>query len=141
VWEASASIETTAPVKAVWSLWADPARWPDWNHDIASVSAHEPLAAGARARVRLKSSVPMRFTITELEHERLFIDETKLPGACMGHEHRLEQLPDGRTRIHNRLYLDGPLERLYAAALGGRMRASVRQFVESEKELAERPAY
>jgi hypothetical protein len=137
VWEASASIETTAPAKAVWALWEDPSRWPDWNHDIASVSADEPLAAGVRVRVRLKRSIPMRFTVTQLEPEHLFTDETRMPGARMGHEHRLEPVPAGGVRIHNRLYLDGPLERLYAAALGGRMRASVRQFVGSEKALAE----
>ena len=141
MWEAAASIETTASPAAVWALWEDPKRWPEWNKDIASVADFDqPLALGGTARVRLKGSLPMQFHITALESRRLFTDEARLPGARMGHEHHLEPLPDGGARIGNRLYIRGPLERLYAAVLGRRMRASVQQFVRSEKALAESEA-
>jgi ligand-binding SRPBCC domain-containing protein len=137
VWEAEAEIETAAPPDAVWELWDDPTRWTEWNEQLASVRMAGPLALGGKARIRFKRSpLPLTFTITALEPGRLFTDETRLPGARLGHQHLVESAGP-RTQIHNRLYFDGPAERLWAFLAGRRMRSSVRAFVERERELAE----
>lgn len=137
VWEAAAEAETTASAEAVWGLWADPACWPQWNPRIAGAELETPFVAGGRARIRFKRSPrPLRFTITRLEPRRLFVDETRMPGVTMGHEHRLEER-DGRTIIQNRLYMHGPAERLWVALLGRGMRSAVRRFVQLERQLAE----
>ena len=96
-----------------------------------------------RDRVYSEDSLPAqpdddRFTITALEPGGLFIDETKLPGARMGHEHRVEP-DDGGSIIRHRLYMDGPLATLYAALLGRQMRSSVKSFGPREVEISEPP--
>jgi hypothetical protein len=136
VWEATAETEANASAESVWALWEDPGRWREWNEDIASAALEGDFALGSRARIRFKRSLPLRFEITELQPRRLFTDETRLPGARLGHEHSI-QASDGGVVIRNRLYLDGPAERLYAALMGRRMSASVRRFIELERELAE----
>jgi hypothetical protein len=137
MWETSADVEARASAAAVWELWEDATRWRDWNDQIASAELHGPLAVGTKARIRFKRSMPLVFTITALEHGRLLTDEARLPGARLGHEHRVDTTSRGAARIRNRLYLDGPAERLWALLLGRQMQASVRRFVQREPELAE----
>jgi hypothetical protein len=135
--EASHELEAAASPADVWGLWADPDRWSDWNGDIEQAWLEGPFEVGGRARIKFRGRPAMRFTVTALEHERLFVDEARLPLARIGHEHRLEAL-DGGVRILNRLYIAGPAAPLYGLVMGRRMRRSVIGFVERERELAER---
>ena len=136
MWEAAHEGVADARLEDVWSLWSEPARWSDWNPDIERASLEGPFEVGATARIKFRRSASLRFTITELEPERLFTDETRLPLARMGHEHRVE-LEGDRVRIRNRLYIDGRAAPLYAFLMGSRMRRSVARFVELETGLAE----
>jgi hypothetical protein len=78
----------------------------------------------------------MELRVVTLEPERLLIHEARLPGARLGHEHRLA--PKGKgSEITHRLYVRGLLSGLFAMLLGRkRMRELVVEFVEREKELA-----
>jgi hypothetical protein len=137
VFEAAHSERSTADAAAVWALWADPARWPDWNEQIERVELDGELALGAEPRVKFRRGGTVRFEVMELEPERLLVDEARFPGARLGHEHRLAP---GRSsvEISHRLYVSGPLSGLWALLLGRkRMRESVVRFVERERELAE----
>lgn len=137
MWETAATSQTSAPPEAVWALWEDPARWPEWNDAIAAASLAGPFAEGTLARVRFRRApLPMRFTITRLEPRRLFVDEALLPGARLGHEHRLERSGE-TTAITHRLYLDGAAAAVLSRLMGPGMRKSVREFGERERALAE----
>jgi hypothetical protein len=137
MWEARAEVVVRVDPAAVWALWEDPKRWKDWNPQIAQAELSGPFAVGSSARIRFKRSPrPLTFEITALEPGRLFIDEARLPGTRLGHEHLLER--DGETtRIAHRLYFDGPAERIYVLLMGRQMRAAVRQFVERERHLVD----
>ena len=136
VWVAAHELEADAPPEAVWALWEDAGRWPEWNEDIEWARLQGPLVAGARARIKFCRSVALDFAVTAVEPGRAFTDETRLPGVRMGHEHRVEPI-GGRSLIRNRVYLDGPLAPILALAAGRRIDASVVRFVERERELAE----
>src|ERR671917_241599 len=101
MWEATAEARADATTAMVWELWEDPARWPDWNEDIASAELDGQLAVGATARIRFRRSLPMTFTVTHFERERTFTDEARLPGARLGHEHLVEP-SEGGVVIRNR---------------------------------------
>ena len=92
---------------------------------------------GQKLKVKLRRGGRMEFKVVELEAERLFVDEAKLPGARLGHEYRVR--PKGKgAEITHRIYVRGPLSGLFALLLGRRrMSESVVKFVEREKELAE----
>jgi hypothetical protein len=88
-----------------------------WNDALASASLDGPFAVGSCARVRFRTGLRLRFTLVEVQPERVFTDESRLPGARMGHRHALEPLDDG-VRLVNTIYIDGPLARLWALVLG-----------------------
>jgi uncharacterized protein YndB with AHSA1/START domain len=136
VFEAAHSQKVSAPPEAIWALWADPARWPEWNEQLESGELHGEMEIGTEATVKFKRGGKMRFTVTELEPGRLFVDEAKLPGCRFGHEHRVEPSGDG-AEITHRLYLKGPTSGAFSRMFGRkRMRESVVRFVEREEKLA-----
>ncbi len=102
----------------VWSrAYADASAWPAWNDALAASSLDEPFHVGSRARVRFRTGLRLRFTLVEVDPERVFTDESRLPGARMGHRHELEPTADG-VRLVNTIYIRGPLTRLWAPILG-----------------------
>jgi hypothetical protein len=108
----------------VWSrAYADASAWPVWNDALAAASLDEPFVVGSRARVRFRTGLRLRFTLTEVEPERVFTDESRLPGARMGHRHELQPLgtsDDERAgvRLVNTIYIRGSLAHLWAPILG-----------------------
>lgn len=125
MWSTSSSFDAPGlSASAVWSrAYADASAWPLWNDALASASLLGPFAAGSRARVRFRTGLRLRFTLVEVEPDRVFTDESRLLGARMGHRHELEPLParDGSpagVRLVNTIYIRGPLARLWALVLG-----------------------
>ena len=136
MWEVSAETVAKVDSASIWALWKDPGRWKDWNEQIATASLMGPFAEGTTAKIRFKRSpVALRFVITKLDDGRVFVDETRFPGARMGHEHLIDPVA-GQTRIVHRLFIDGPLERIYALMMGRQMKRAIRIFGEREVELA-----
>jgi hypothetical protein len=137
VFEASHSERTSAPPAAVWALWADASRWPDWNEQLDSGELDGALEPGVGATVKFKRGGKMRFTVVTVEPERLFVDEAKLPGCRFGHEHRVEPAGSG-SEITHRLYLKGPTSGLFSRLFGRkRMGENVTRFIARERELVE----
>jgi hypothetical protein len=120
-WETTASLTTDRPRAAIWAAaYADTAAWPAWNPEIATVRLDGPLALGAHAAIRFRTGLRLRFTVVAFEDGVSFTDEARLPGARMGHHHRLESLPGGGTRLENTIYLRGPLSALWVRLAGRR---------------------
>ena len=137
MFEASHTDRCSAEAPAVWALWADPDRWPDWNEQIERAEIDGELRSGAEARVKFRRGGTVKFEVLELEPERLLVDEARFPGARLGHEHRLNAIASG-CEITHRIYVSGPLSGFWALMLGRkRMRESVARFVERERQLTE----
>lgn len=125
MWSTSSSFEAPGlSASAVWSsAYADASAWPAWNDALASAELLGPFVACSRARVRFRTGLRLCFTLVEVEPERVFTDESRLPGARMGHRHELLPLParDGSAagvRLVNTIYIRGPLARVWALVLG-----------------------
>jgi len=137
MFEATHSERSTAEPAAIWELWADPVRWPDWNEQLERVEFDGELRVGAEVRLKLRRGGTVRFAVSELEPERVFADEARFPGARLGHEHRLAP-GKSSVEITHRVYLEGPLSGFWALMMGRkRLRESVVRFVERERELTE----
>jgi len=119
MWSTSSTFDAPGLTAAeVWSrAYADASAWPVWNDALASASLDEPFQIGSRARVRFRTGLRLRFMLTEVEPERVFTDESRLPGARIGHRHELQPTADG-VRLVNTIYIRGPLARLWAPILG-----------------------
>jgi hypothetical protein len=137
VFEAVHSERSSAGPAAVWALWADASRWPEWNEQLETGELDGELAVGIGATVKFKRGGRMKFTAVAVEPERLFVDEAQLPGCRFGHEHRVEPAGAG-SEITHRLYLKGPTSGFFSRLFGRkRMQQSVAGFIERERELTE----
>ena len=90
-WQTTSELEAGVDAARVWrDAYLDAGAWPRWNAEIKRASLDGPLALGARARIVFGTGLRLRFEVIEYEEGRLFTDETRLPGARMGHRHLVE---------------------------------------------------
>jgi hypothetical protein len=140
VFEAEARAETSADPARVWELWENPARWPEWNDEIKSGTLEGPFEVGSLALIKPKGFLTLRMRFVAIEPGRLLTSEARLPPVRFRHDHLVTR--EGEvTVIRNRMYLLGPLARIWALLYGWRLRRAVRGYVARERELAEQPDY
>jgi hypothetical protein len=137
MWSTSSTCDAAGvTAAAVWSrAYADASAWPAWNDALASASLDEPFQVGSRARVRFRTGLRLRFALVEVEEEQVFTDESRLPGARMGHRHELQPTDDG-VRLVNTIYIRGPLARLWAPILGPQAKRGLPGWQRRAAELA-----
>ena len=103
---------------SIWEkAYADAAAWPKWNAEIKRASLEGPLTLGASAKVVFGTGLRLRFRVVEFEAGRLFTDESRLPGARMGHRHLIEPTERG-SRLTNTIYIEGPLALIWRRIIG-----------------------
>jgi uncharacterized protein YndB with AHSA1/START domain len=131
--EAESSARVNAPPSAIWALWTDPARWPEWNEGVRGAALDGELEAGAVMRVRMRRGGTVRYAVIALERERALVLEVRFPGARQVHEHRVETAHQG-SEVTHRIRVTGALSPLWSLMLGrGRMRDRVAACAESER--------
>src|SRR6476660_5366107 len=95
-WETTSTLEGGVAPATVWErAYADAAAWPEWNAEIKRARLDGPLALGAKARIVFGTGLRLRFQVVEFDEGRLFTDESRLPGARMGHRHLVETTAGG----------------------------------------------
>jgi hypothetical protein len=133
-WETTSVFDAPAAPEAIWRAgYADAAAWPRWNPELAEASLSGPLALGAEARVRFRTGLRLCFRVVEFEEGRVFTDEARLPGARIGHRHRLEPIATG-TRLTNTIYVAGPLSAVWRVLAG---RRAARALLVGQRALAQ----
>jgi hypothetical protein len=117
-WETTSTLEADVSPAAVWErAYADAAAWPRWNAEIKHAELDGPLAQGATAKIVFGTGLRLRFRVVEFEQGRLFTDESRLPGARMGHRHLLEPT-EGGCRLTNTIYIEGALAPAWRRIMG-----------------------
>ncbi len=118
-WETTSTLEADVSRADVWErAYADAEAWPRWNAEIKRASLDGPLALGAKAKIVFGTGLRLSFRVVEFEHGRLFTDESRLPGARMGHRHLVEQTESGGCRLTNTIYIEGALAPLWRRIMG-----------------------
>jgi len=125
-WETTSTLEADVAPAAVWErAYADAEAWPRWNAEIKSARLDGPLALGAKAKIVFGTGLRLRFHVVEFEEGRLFTDESRLPGARMGHRHLVEPTAAGGSRLANTIYIEGPLAPIWSRIMGPRAAKSL----------------
>ncbi|HVH63683.1 MAG TPA: SRPBCC family protein [Candidatus Dormibacteraeota bacterium] len=79
-----ASQETSASPAAVWRVWSDVNRWPEWNPDMKASRLDGPLKLGATGMIDTRSGGKHDVVVTHFEDGRSFeLESTALPGTKM----------------------------------------------------------
>jgi uncharacterized protein YndB with AHSA1/START domain len=135
VFEAAHTAKVGAPASAVWPLWGNPARWPEWNPQIQGAQVDGELRVGTTVRVKMRRGGIVRHEVVELDPGARLVTETRFPGARTTHEHRVADVHQGAEITHV-IRVSGPLWAPWSVMLGRRrMRESVREFVDSERNI------
>lgn len=120
-WETTSTLEADVSPVTVWErAYADAEMWPEWNAEIKRARLDGPLATGAKAKVVFGTGLRLRFRVVEFEEGRLFTDESRMPGARMGHRHLIEPTEGGGSRLTNTIYIEGALAPLWRRVMGPR---------------------
>lgn len=118
-WETTSTLEADVSPAAVWQrAYADAEAWPRWNAEIKRARLDEPLSLGAEAKIVFGTGLRLRFRVVEYEEGRLFTDESRMPGARMGHRHLLEPTESGGSRLTNTIYIEGALAPVWRRIMG-----------------------
>ena len=94
---------------AVWKLWTDVARWPEWDVSKEIAQLDGPFEPGARGWAKQRGNLGGSFTITEVEPGRRWVTECPLPLGKVIFEHLLEPVAEGRVRVVKRAEVQGGL--------------------------------
>jgi uncharacterized protein YndB with AHSA1/START domain len=100
---------------AVWKVWTDVARWPEWDVSKEMARLDGPFEPGVSGWAKQRGNLGGSFTITEVEAGRRWVTECPMPLGKVVFDHSLEPLDAGRVRVIKRVEVQGgfgPLLRL-----------------------------
>ena len=109
-WEITHSVETNASLAFAWQYWTNIANWDD---PPAEFELDGPFAIGSRGATRLPGQEPLRWLIREITPPNAATIEMSLEGAALSFEWRFVGLADGRTRLTQRIVLEGEKADIY----------------------------
>ena len=110
-WELMHSVETEATPAFAWTYMTNVANWDD---PPAEFELEGPFAAGSRGTSRLPGQEPLQWHIQEVSPTRSYRIEALLDGAYLSFEWGFDELADGRTRLTQRVVLEGDNAAAYA---------------------------
>jgi hypothetical protein len=101
LFECEATLE--AEPAAVWKVWTDVARWPEW--DVSKELAHldGPFQLGVSGWAKQRGNLGGSFVVTRVEAGRRFVTECPMPLGKVVFDHWIEPLAGGRVRVVKRV--------------------------------------
>ena len=109
-WEITHSVETNASPVFAWHYWTNIANWDD---PPAEFELDGPFVTGSRGVTRLPGQEVIHWLIREVTPPSAATIEMSLDGAALSFEWRFAGLADGRTRLTQRIALQGEKAELY----------------------------
>ncbi|GHT92104.1 hypothetical protein FACS1894185_6000 [Betaproteobacteria bacterium] len=133
MWTHEETIETSASPAQIWALFADVARWKDWNAGIESIQIHGPFKKGTTFTMQPPGQDAINSALIEVVPDEYFTDETIVDETRVLVSHKLVPLDSGTTRIIYRTEITGP----GAAEFGPMVTSDFADVLASLKKLAE----
>src|SRR4051794_34161153 len=106
MWEFQSSIEIDAPPEYAWQFWTNVSNWRELEPGL-EFELDGPFASGTRGRTRMPGQEPRDWLIREVDPGRSWTQESLLPGASFMVSMQFEEGIKGRSRITQRLWLEG----------------------------------
>ena len=114
------SATTTASVEAVWTLWSNPHRWPDWDPDVADVEFAGEFVEGATGTLAPVKGPKSRWRLDTVEPGRRFVTTTRLPGSTVAFDHAIDDVGGARVITH-RITMTGLTSPILGRIIGPRL--------------------
>jgi hypothetical protein len=138
MWMAEYSIDINASPDAIFGLFADVSRWPEWNTGTEWVELYGPFGVGTTGRMKVPDQDPLAFRLIAVGPGG-FEDETVVPDAdiVVRVRHAIEPLDDGPTRVVYRATIDGPKADELGPQIGPQISGDFPDVLAALKERAE----
>jgi hypothetical protein len=135
------SVDVDAPPERVWAVLTAFDRYPEWNPTMR-IRGRPNLGAHLDVELHLPDARPRAFrpTVTRVDrpHELRWLGHLFVPGLYDGeHRFRVEDLGDGRSRLHHGESFSGLLVAPINRLLGSRVRRGFEAMNEALRERAE----
>jgi len=105
LFECEATFE--AEPDAVWKVWTDVARWPEWDVSKEIARLDGPFQPGVCGWAKQRGNLGGSFTITAVEAGRRWVTECPVPLGKVVFDHVLEPVAEGRVRVVKRVGVQG----------------------------------
>jgi hypothetical protein len=118
----------TAGPDAVWKMWTDVARWPEWDVSKEIARLDGPFEPGVSGWAKQRGNLGGSFSITTVDAGRRWVTECPVPLGKVVFDHVLEPLAGGRVRVVKKVDVQGgcgPLLRLFAPRMRRDIAASL----------------
>jgi len=102
---------------AVWAVWTDVGRWPEWDVSKEIARLDGPFEPGVSGWAKQRGNLGGNFTITSVEAGRRWVTECPVPLGKVVFDHLLEPVARDRVRVIKRVDVEGgitPLVLLFA---------------------------
>lgn len=119
MWSFEYTLDCPAAPDAVWQVYADTARWPQWNAGVERLELGGEFRAGARGQLTPRGQEPLPFLLVSAQPGRGYVSETEIADTVtLRTSNTLETLPDGGTRIVAQLSMHGPAAEFFGTSFG-----------------------
>jgi len=105
-WEFQYSVDAAASREFAWQFWTNIANWRELEPGV-QFEMDGPFAPGVHGRTKMPGQEPMPWLIREVDPGRSWRQEMELPDALFVIQMQFEDVGGGRTRITQRLWLEG----------------------------------
>jgi hypothetical protein len=116
---------------AVWKVWTDVSRWPEWDltKEIARIDG--PFVLGASGWAKQRGTLGGSFTITAIEPGRRWVSECPVPLGKIVFDHLIESAEPGRVRVTKNVDVLGGFGPLFRLTFGTKMRRDITESLEA----------
>ncbi len=118
MWELSHSVEADVAQDVAWAWWTTVDNWRRHEGDaVESITLDGPFETGARGETRMPGQPARTWRLAEVEAPARAVIEMTLGDATLRIVWTFDDLGDGRTRLTQRMTLDGPTAEQHVADL------------------------
>jgi hypothetical protein len=121
-WEIIYAVETSAGPAFAWKYWSTVSNWDD---PPAAFELLGPFQAGSRGITRIPGQPPIEWFLREVRPPHMATIAIPLVQAVLSFEWRFDGLPDGRTRISQRITLEGENAEAYRSQVASTFAVTV----------------
>lgn len=132
----SASIVIDRPASDVFAIYKDVDSWARWDPDVEAVALHGPFASGTRGWLKPVGAPKTKTMMTQVEEDRSFTVESRLPLCRMIFLHDLIETADGTAVTHTVLF-EGLLAPVFSRLIGKKIRSGIDATMQGLKTYAE----
>ena len=132
-------IAISARPERIFGIYEDVANWHTWDPDTKNATLDGPFRVGSRGTLTPAKGKTVPMILTQVDPNRSFTVESKIPLFCMVFEHELRPV-GAATEVVHRVTFSGLLTALLGRVLARQLNSGLPQTLANLKRLAESSA-